>query len=86
VLKLWGWRGQPGGCVLCRFTDLFLWPLPDFGTPRRQLRLELSSVIAMLVYALIGWGWKADLGALLPRGPVVGVTHTTSTDQRTGPR
>ena len=45
--------------------------------------LEISSVIAMVVYALIAWALERIIWVIFyrPRGPVVGVTQTTTTDQ-----
>ena len=46
-------------------------------------------MIAMVVYALIAWALERLIWVIFYRprgGPVVGVTQTTSTDQRTGPR
>jgi hypothetical protein len=47
--------------------------------------LEISSVIAMLVYALIAWALAKIVQVIFyrPRAPVVGVTQTTTTDQDT---
>ncbi len=69
------------------FTDLFLWPFTGLiGTPAAGgMVLEITSVIAMVVYALIAWALERIIWLIFyrPRGPVVGVTQTTSTDQRT---
>jgi hypothetical protein len=42
-------------------------------------------VIAMVVYALIGWALERIIWVIFyrPRGPVEGVTQTTTTDQHT---
>ena len=91
-LKLIGANAaSPVAVFLYGFTDLFLWPFAGLlGTPQAAgMVLELSSVIAMLVYAQIGWALERLIWVLFYRprgGPVVGVTHTSSTDQRTGPR
>ncbi|MFA5788237.1 MAG: hypothetical protein WDA71_14835, partial [Actinomycetota bacterium] len=53
------------------------------GTPQAAgMVLELSSVIAMLVYALIAWALERLIWVLFyrPRGPVVDVTQTSTTD------
>jgi YggT family protein len=92
VLKLFGANpASPVAAFLYGFTDLFLWPFAGLlGTPQASgMVLELSSVIAMLVYALIAWALERLVWVLFYRprgGPVVGVTQTSSTDQRTGPR
>ena len=91
-LKLFGANpASPVAALLYGFTDLFLWPFAGLlGTPQAGgLVLELSSVVAMLVYALIAWALERLIWVIFYRprgGPVVGVTQTTSTDQRTGPR
>jgi hypothetical protein len=68
-------------------TGLFLAPFAGLrGTPSAgSMVLELSSVIAMLVYALIAWALAKIVQVIFyrPRGPVVGVTQTTTTDQHT---
>jgi YggT family protein len=91
-LKLFGANpASPVAALLYGFTDLFLWPFTGLlGTPQAGgLVLELSSVVAMVVYALIAWALERLIWVIFYRprgGPVVGVTQTTSTDQRTGPR
>ncbi len=68
-------------------TSLFLFPFTGLtGTPAAGgMVLEISSVIAMVVYALIAWALERSLWVILyrPRGSVVGVTQTTTTDQHT---
>jgi uncharacterized membrane protein len=68
-------------------TSLFLAPFEGLtGTPTAgSMVLELSSVIALLVYALIAWALVKIIEVIFyrPRGPVVGVTQTTTTDQHT---
>jgi len=92
VLKLFGANpASPVAAFLYGFTDLFLWPFAGLlGTPQAAgMVLELSSVIAMLVYALIAWALERLVWVLFYRprgGPVVGVTQTSSTDQRIDPR
>lgn len=91
-LKLFGANAaSPVAAFLYAFTDLFLWPFTGLlGTPQTAgFVLELSSVVAMVVYALIAWALERLIWVIFYRprgGPVVGVTQTTSTDQRTGPR
>jgi hypothetical protein len=66
------------------FTKLFLLPFAGLtGTPAAGgMVLELTTLIAMIVYALIGWGIERILWVIFyrPRGPV---TQTTTTDQHT---
>ena len=87
-LKLIGANPEsPIAVYLYGFTSLFLLPFEGLtGTPAAGgMVLEISSVIAMLVYALIAWALERTIWVIFyrPRGPVVGVTQTTSTDDRT---
>jgi len=67
------------------FTSLFLLPFAGLtATPSAGgMVLEVSSVIAMLVYALIAWALERTIWVIFyrPRGPVD--TRTTTTDQHT---
>jgi len=47
--------------------------------------LELSSFFAMVVYALIAWAVERIVWLVFyrPRGPVVGVTETTTSENHT---
>ncbi len=88
VLKLIGANpASPFAVALYGFTNLFLFPFAGLtGTPAvGGMVLEFSTVIAMVVYALIGWGLERLIWVIFyrPRGPVVGVTQTTTTDQHT---
>lgn len=78
---------SPIAVYLYGFTGLFLLPFEGLtGTPASGgMVLEISSVIAMLVYALIAWALERLIWVIFyrPRGPVVAVTQTTSTDDRT---
>jgi hypothetical protein len=53
--------GANPGAVFARFiydlTDIFLWPFAGLASSpsAHGLVLEISTIIAMLVYALIGW-------------------------------
>jgi len=64
------------------FTSLFLLPFAGLtATPSAGgMVLEVSSVIAMLVYALIAWALERTIWVIFyrPRGPVD--TRTTTTD------
>lgn len=87
-LKLIGANpASPVAVFIYGFTDLFLWPFTGLtGTPAAGgMVLEISSVIAMVVYALIAWALERTIWVIFyrPRGPVVGVTQTTTTDQHT---
>jgi len=87
-LKLIGANpASPIAVFIYGFTSLFLFPFTGLtGTPAAGgMVLEISSVIAMVVYALIGWALERIIWLIFyrPRGPVVGVTQTTTTDQHT---
>lgn len=78
---------SPIAVFIYGFTSLFLFPFAGLtATPAAGgMVLELSSVIAMVVYALIGWALERIIWVIFyrPRGPVEGVTETTTTDQHT---
>ncbi len=88
-LKLIGANpASPIAVFIYGFTSLFLFPFTGLtGTPTAGgiMVLEISSVIAMVVYALIAWALERIIWVIFyrPRGPVVGVTQTTTTDQHT---
>jgi hypothetical protein len=87
-LKLIGANAaSPVAAFLYGFTDLFLWPFAGLiGTPQAGgLVLELTTVIAMVVYAVIAWALERIIWVIFyrPRGPVVAVSQTTSSDQHT---
>jgi hypothetical protein len=79
--------GSPFTALIYRITDFFLWPFtgvvasPQFG----GMVLELSSFIAMIVYALIAWAIERLIWVLFyrPRGPVQEVSETISRDDHT---
>ena len=64
------------------FSDIFLFSFVGLiGTPVvGTMVLELSSIIAMGVYALLAWALERIVWMIFyrPRGPVVGVTQTTT--------
>lgn len=85
VLKLIGANpASPIAVFIYGFTDLFLFPFAGLtGTPTvGNMVLEISTMIAMAVYALLAWGLERIVWVIFyrPRGPV---TQTTTTDQRT---
>jgi hypothetical protein len=87
-LKLIGANpASPIAVFIYGFTGLFLLPFQGLvGTPTSgDLVLEISSIIALVVYALIGWALERLIWVIFyrPRGSVVGVTQTTTTDQHT---
>jgi hypothetical protein len=71
--------------LLYSFTDLFLLPFAGLtSTPSSGgMVLEISSVIAMVVYALIGWAAAKLVEVVFyrPRTAVVSVTQSTSSEQ-----
>jgi len=75
---------SPIAAFIYGFTDLFLWPFAGLtATPSAGgMVLELSTMVAMVVYGLIAWGLERIIWLIFyrPRGPV---TQTTTTDQRT---
>jgi hypothetical protein len=85
VLKLIGANpASPFAVALYGFTGLFLYPFVGLiGTPAAGgMVMEISTLIAMLVYGLIAWAVERIIFVIFyrPRGPV---TQTTTTDQRT---
>lgn len=70
-------------------TFLFLFPFEGMvGTPTAgSMVLELSSLFAMLIYALIAWAVERIVWVLFyrPRGPVVGTTQTTTSERHINP-
>ena len=75
---------SPIAVFIYGFTGLFLWPFSGLtATPAAGgMVLELSTMIAMVVYALLAWGVERIVWLIFyrPRGPV---TQTTTTDQHT---
>ena len=78
---------SPFAVFLYGFTGIFLFPFTGLtGAPAAGgMVLEISSFIAMVVYALLAWALERIIQLIFyrPRGPVVGVTQTTTTDQHT---
>jgi hypothetical protein len=66
--------------LVYQLSDLFLWPFqnltlnPSFG----NFVFELTSLIALLVYALIGWGIVRLIWVIFYRRPT---THVTTYDR-----
>ena len=71
------------------FTSLFLFPFtgliasPTFGS----FVLEISSMFAMLIYALVAWVVERTVWLIFyrPRGPVASVTETTTSERHSNP-
>jgi len=80
---------SPIAAFIYGFTDLFLWPFQGLtGTPATGgMVLEISSLIAVVVYALIAYALAKIIWVIFyrPRGPVQGVTKTTTSEQHTKP-
>ena len=78
---------SPIAVFIYGLTSLFLFPFAGLtATPAAGgMVLEISTVIAMVVYALIGWAIERIIWVIFyrPRGPVVAVTQTTTSDQHT---
>ena len=84
-LKLIGANAaSPIAVFIYGVTSLFLFPFTGLtGTPTAGgMVLEFSTLIAMVVYALLAWGLAKIIWVIFyrPRGPV---TQTTTTDQHT---
>jgi hypothetical protein len=71
------------------FTQLFLFPFTGVvASPTAgSMELELSSMFAMLIYGLIAWAFERIVWLIFyrPRGPVVGVTETSTREHHTTP-
>ena len=90
-LKLIGANPEsPIVALIYGFTDLFLFPFQGMTvTPSAGgMVLELSSFFAMMIYALIAWAVERMVWLIFyrPRGPVVNVTETTTTEHHTTPK
>jgi hypothetical protein len=76
---------SPIVAMIYGFTSLFLFPFTNLiNSPTvGNLVLELSSIFAMLIYALIAWAAERVVWLVFyrPRGPVVGTTQTTTSEQ-----
>ena len=89
-LKLIGANpGSPIVALIYGLTYLFLFPFQGMvATPSAgSMVLELSSLFAMLIYALIAWAVERIVWVLFyrPRGPVVGTTQTTTSERHINP-
>lgn len=83
VLKLIGANPESlFTAFIYNFSQIFLVPFEGMvGTPAAGgMVLELSSIIAMVVYALLGWILERIVWVIFyrPRGSVVGVTEKTT--------
>ena len=80
---------SPIVALIYGFTNLFLFPFTGLiGSPTAgSMVLELSSLFAMLVYALIAWAVERAVWLIFyrPRGTAVGVTETITSEHHTTP-
>jgi hypothetical protein len=80
---------SPIVALIYGLTYLFLFPFEGMiATPAAgSMVLELSSLFAMLIYALIAWAAERIVWVLFyrPRGPVVGTTQTTTSERHINP-
>ncbi len=81
--------GSPVVALIYGFTALFLIPFVGLiGSPAvGGMVLEVSSMFAMLIYALIAWVVERTVWLIFyrPRGTVVGVTETTTSEHHSTP-
>ena len=89
-LKLIGANPEsPIVALIYGFTYLFLFPFEGMtATPSAGgMVLEISSFFAMVIYALIAWAVERTIWVIFyrPRGPVVAVTETTTSERHTTP-
>jgi len=87
-LKLIGANPEsPIVALIYGFTYLFLFPFEGMtATPAAgAMVLELSSIFAMVIYALIAWAVERTVWVIFyrPRGPVVAVTETSTSEHHT---
>ena len=87
-LKLIGANADsPVAALIYGFTNLFLFPFVGLtGTPAAGgMVLEISSMIAMVVYGLAGWAFERMVWVIFyrPREAAVAVTQRTSSEQHT---
>ena len=89
-LKLIGANPEsPVVALIYGLTYLFLFPFEGMvATPAAgSMVLELSSLFAMVIYALIAWAVERIIWVLFyrPRGPVVDTTQTTTSERHINP-
>ena len=89
-LKLIGANPEsPIVALIYGFTYLFLFPFEGMvASPTAgNMVLELSSMFAILIYGLIAWAVERTVWLIFyrPRGPVVAVTETTTSENHTTP-
>lgn len=76
---------SPIVALIYGFTGLFLFPFAGLieSPTAGNMVLELSSLFAMLIYALLAWAAERIVWLVFyrPRGPVVSTTETTTNEQ-----
>ncbi len=87
-LKLIGANPEsPIVALIYGFTQVFLIPFAGMvSSPSAgNMQLELSSMFAMLIYAMIAWAFERLIWLIFyrPRGPVVGITETKTHEHHT---
>jgi hypothetical protein len=80
---------SPIAVFIYGFTGLFLLPFAGLtATPAvGGMVLEISTMIAMAIYALLAWAVERVVWLIFyrPHGPVVSTTHTSTSDQHINP-
>ena len=80
---------SPIVALIYGFTYLFLFPFEGLvASPTAgSMVLELSSMFAMLIYGLIAWAMERTVWLIFyrPRGPVIAVTETTTSERHNNP-
>jgi YGGT family len=80
---------SPVVALIYGITAVFLLPFVGLiGSPSvGGMVLEISSMFAMLIYALIAWAMERTVWLIFyrPRGPMVGVTETTTSERHINP-
>lgn len=78
---------SPIVALIYGFTYLFLFPFTGLvGSPTAgNMVLELSSMFAMLIYGLVAWAIERTIWLIFyrPRGSVVAVTETSTSENHT---
>ena len=87
-LKLIGANPEsPIVALIYGFTYLFLFPFEGMiASPTAgNMVLELSSMFAILIYGLIAWAVERTVWLIFyrPRGPVVAITETSTSENHT---
>ena len=81
---------SPIVALIYGFTGLFLFPFTGLiNSPTSgDMVLELSSMFAMLIYGLIAWAIVKIVWLIFyrPRGPMVAVTETTTSEHHSTPQ